>query len=326
MASAHFRPVADLRTQMDTLHPAEVSVGPDGDLWMIAYDRPPFDAERSGSGWSEPQELTVLNFRDGVLHSSATVLHPGKRAFVQPLGPDEVLLVAARTAGEPNARVVDFKGATVREFILGDGIEDVQTTREGEIWVSYYDQGTFMGVWPVQETSDSIPYTRRDFSTPINWGDGSNNEHSGLLRTTHRGEVSWRFNDTATIDPILWCDGLNAFGDGSTAWACYSIFPSATRRCPVVRIGRDGTRRIWHLDGAPGRALAVHGETILLGGGYGDPGSMVLGRLGEAGAIEDVRYVEGMPDDEALETHVIGRGPVMHRLHGTRWYVLDLRD
>lgn len=326
MASPHFRLVADVRAQMDTLHPAEVSVGPDGDLWMIAYDRPPFDAERSDPDWSEPQELTVLNFRDGVLHSSVSVPHAGKRAFVQPLGADEVLLVAARTAGEPNARVVDAMGAMVREFILGDGIEDVQTTNSGEIWVSYYDQGTFMGSWQVEGRSDSVPYADRDLSGPISWGDGSNNEHYGLLRTTREGEVSWRFTETATIDPILWCDGLNAFGDGSTAWACYSIFPGTTRRCPVVRIGRDGTRRVWHLDGDPGRALAVHGEAILLGGGYGDPGSMMLGRLGEGGAVEDVRYVEGMPDEEALETHVIGRGPVMHRLHGTRWYVLDLRD
>lgn len=326
MSSPRFRFVADVGAEIAPLHPAVLCIGPGGDLWMIADDRPPSDPDGAEPEWPEPHDLTILNFREGVLSSSVLVANPGKRSFVQPLGADEVLLVAARTAGEPNARVVDVRGATVREFILGDGIEDVQTTNAGEVWVSYYDEGTFMGCWTVQGPPDPIPYFRRHISDGIAWGDGSNNEHCGLLRTTNTGEVSWRFTDTETIEPILWCDGLNVFGDGSAVWACYSIFPGTTRHCPVVRIGRDGTRRVWDLDGDPGRALAVHDETILLGGGYGDPGSMVLGRLGEGGAVEDVRYVEGMPDEEAFETHVIGRGPVMHRLHGTRWYVLDLRD
>jgi hypothetical protein len=30
-----------------------------------------------------------------------------------------------------------------REFLLGDGIEDVQTDRKGHIWVAYFDEGVF---------------------------------------------------------------------------------------------------------------------------------------------------------------------------------------
>ena len=327
MASPRLRLVADVRDQIDSLDPAAVCIGPGGDLWMIAHDRPRSDAERDHSVPPEPQHLTVLNFREGVLNSAVTVAHAGKRAFVQPLGPDRILLVAARTAGQPNARVVDSKGSTVSEFILGDGIEDVQTTRAGDIWVSYYDQGTFMGCWQAEGKSDSIPYADRDLSGPISFGDGSNNEHYGLLRTSAEGQVSWRFTNTETIEPIMWCDGLNAFGDGSVVWACYSIFPeAATTLSPVVRIEPDGARRVWYVESDPGRALAVHGETILLGGAYGQPGSLLLGRLGEWGAVDDIQSVEGIPVDYDALPRVIGRGSAVHWIDGTRWYVLDLRD
>ena len=151
---------------------------PDGDLWVIAYDCPPSDIELGDDDLSDPAEMSILNFDGAALKSVVTLRDPVRRSrfpdhrllgSVQPLGSDEVLLVAARTAGEPNAQVVDLEGVTVREFMLGDGIYDVQTTRAGEIWVSYYDQGTSIGCWPVQETSDSIPYSRRDFSKPIDF-------------------------------------------------------------------------------------------------------------------------------------------------------------
>jgi hypothetical protein len=213
------------------------------------------------------------------------------------------------------------RGATLREFILGDGIEDVQTTNEGDIWVSYYDQGTCVGVWSVDESAPAKPFD------PAVLSDGSKNEHSGLLRTTPDGRISWRFTATATIEPIFWCNALNVAGDASVAWACYEVFPGLSETCSIVGIRRDGSRRLWHLDQKAGRGLAVYGDTIVIGGGYGDDaGSLTLGRMSESGTVEDVRPVPRIRGEKADRARVIGRGPIAHWIRGTRWYVLDLRD
>ncbi len=42
-----------------------------------------------------------------------------------------------------NGRVFGPDGALRREFLLGDGIQDVQTTAEGDIWVSRFDEGVY---------------------------------------------------------------------------------------------------------------------------------------------------------------------------------------
>src|SRR5205823_7992939 len=68
--------------------------------------------------------------------------------FVQPLPDDEILIVGARChfrKGNPeqNAAVYSPQGELLRQFVLGDGINGVQTTRDGTIWASYSDEGVF---------------------------------------------------------------------------------------------------------------------------------------------------------------------------------------
>ncbi|BBI30899.1 hypothetical protein [Cohnella abietis] len=68
--------------------------------------------------------------------------------YVQPLK-RHLLLVGARCSYygsdkyDLNAKVLDYKGNTVREFLLGDGIQSVQVTEKGIIWTSYFDEGVF---------------------------------------------------------------------------------------------------------------------------------------------------------------------------------------
>ncbi|MBH5318724.1 hypothetical protein I6N90_13035 [Paenibacillus sp. GSMTC-2017] len=68
--------------------------------------------------------------------------------YVQPLQ-NHLLLVGARCSyyafgkHDLNAKVCDYDGRTVREFLLGDGIQSVQVTEKGTIWTSYFDEGIF---------------------------------------------------------------------------------------------------------------------------------------------------------------------------------------
>jgi hypothetical protein len=73
------------------------------------------------------------------------IAHP----HLQPLPREDVLVVGARCfrfqdgSAEQNARVYSAEGELLREFVLGDGIQDLQVTSTGHIWVSYFDEGIF---------------------------------------------------------------------------------------------------------------------------------------------------------------------------------------
>lgn len=324
--SLGFRLVADLQVVLDTLHIAKLGIGPESDLWITAYDWLPAQALPGEPDWTQVTDLTVLHLHQGTLRSAIAVPHAGKRSFVQPLGMGGVLLVAAGTSGEPNARVVDAAGATLRDFMLGDGIEDVQTTASGDIWVSYNDQGTFVGCWRVDWISPSAHLSHLNAAGQLVHGDGTHNEHYGLLRASAEGTVEWRFTDSPGIEPILWCDGLNVLADGEEVWASYSVFPNVQETSRIVRINADGERQLWWAGDEPYQALAVHGDTIALFARYGERPTFVLGRLGDHHGIEDLRPLADLAIGRDEPVWVLGRGAVLHCIQGTRWYILDLRD
>lgn len=70
-------------------------------------------------------------------------------SFVQPIKENRLLIVGARARFykenkyDLNAKIFDFDGVLQKEIFLGDGIQNVQTTLEGDIWVSYFDEGVF---------------------------------------------------------------------------------------------------------------------------------------------------------------------------------------
>jgi hypothetical protein len=65
--------------------------------------------------------------------------------FLQPLKKDLWLLVRSSADSEldKNAHIYSKDGRLIYSFHVGDGIEDVQTTVCGQIWISYFDEGVF---------------------------------------------------------------------------------------------------------------------------------------------------------------------------------------
>jgi hypothetical protein len=64
---------------------------------------------------------------------------------VQSLPEQQWLLTRGRAADarDRNAHVYSAEGHLVRSFHAGDAIEDVQTTDQGRVWISYFDEGVF---------------------------------------------------------------------------------------------------------------------------------------------------------------------------------------
>jgi hypothetical protein len=69
--------------------------------------------------------------------------------FIRDLGNRTFLLACSRSLFKSkdnydlNAHVFDDEGNKLKEFIIGDGVQDIKITRKGVIWTSYFDEGVF---------------------------------------------------------------------------------------------------------------------------------------------------------------------------------------
>jgi hypothetical protein len=182
----------------------------------------------------------------------------------QPLGEDEWLVVRGRAEGDDdrNAHVHDAAGRRVRSFHAGDGIQDVQATEDGKIWVSYFDEGVCG-------------------STKLGG--------SGLVCLDGRGRSLFAFADVVGggIPGIADCYALNV-SSGGEAWLCYYM------DFPLVRLVDGKVEGFWlHVPAKGSPGFAVEGDTALFAGGYKDRGVLHLVRLGERRSLKVVPTDEG---------------------------------
>ncbi|MEV0270532.1 hypothetical protein AB0H43_17260 [Hamadaea sp. NPDC050747] len=301
------------------LHPPEtdhvlvtVSVGPFGEaiaLWSSASGREALTARvTEPSGASFPVTTSAHGVRARVV---AYAPEPGldltvgdlrlAHCHVQPLPGGRVLFVAARCrlgadGAEANAMIVTAEGQVERTGVLGDGIEHVQTTPAGKIWVGYFDEGVYGGNgWHVGSVE------------PLG--------AAGMVRFSSRLRPEWRFANGP--DPIEECYALNLSGE--TAWSTYYS------RFPIVRVDGD-TVTSWPGTGSAAQALIVDGTRCALLGGYAaDRDRLLAGDL-TRGHFRAYQLI--LPGNRRLPSNawVIGRGPHLHVFADTTWYRLDLDD
>lgn len=290
------------------------AVGPDGHiyaLWSSPGGAAQLASQTVQPGWAtfpdprtaQPVAATVTGYapepRVVARMGNLELAHP----MIQPLPAGRVLLVGARASWRPegpdrNAVVIDQDGRQLREATLGDGIESIQTTPSGDVWVGYFDEGVYGNFgW------------NGPGPAPIG--------QAGIARFDSDLIMQWEFpphvdNPWGSVDD---CYALNVVGE--VAWACYySDFP-------VVRI--DGGRVSgWRNTVRGARALAVDDRgSILLAGGYGpERDRLVQGRLsnGELEVINESRLT--LPNGAELppQAIVIGRGTDLFVIAGRDCY------
>jgi hypothetical protein len=229
---------------------------------------------------------------------------------VQPMPGGRFLVAGARCRWRPdgpdrNGVLYDADGHVVSEHVLGDGIGHVLATRDGQVWVGYFDEGIY----------GNYGWGRADTDEPVG--------AYGIVRFSPGLEPAWhypRYTEVGPWDAVSDCYALNV--DDECVWACYySDFP-------VVRI-RDGAVTGWHNDIKGASALAVAGSRVALFGGYGpNHDRLALAGLGADRARPAGEYRVVLPGGEPLPagTQVIGRGSRLHFLTGTSWYQLGMDD
>lgn len=142
-----------------------ITAGYEGDVLIMSREHP---LPAPGSGPAGPSRYRADRWSQGQITSLMLAESSDLLLHVQMLPANRWLIVKSRTRSEQdaNARVYGPWGDLEWSFHAGDGIEDVQSTPDGQIWISYFDEGVF----------GRLPLSR-----------------SGLVCADDRGEVLFRY-------------------------------------------------------------------------------------------------------------------------------------
>jgi hypothetical protein len=158
---------------------------------------------------------------------------------VQPLPEERYVAAKARALRtEQNAYIYNSKGEVVMSWAAGDGIKSVQASRNGKIWVSYFDEGIY----------------------------GSGSGSPGLNAYNPDGGPIFDFTEIVTASPLEYmadCYALNVASNQDT-WVCYYT------DFPVVCLRDRKLRRYWPAikEMVGSSAFAVWNDLLLFAGGY----------------------------------------------------------
>ena len=216
-----FRRVADVASWVPDHDVISAGVGQDGDLLALATTKAasehavaktmsPAGAEFPTTRTDQPYKATLVHLnQDGELANylelpETFVAHPR----IQPLPEGRYLVAGARThrfkdgSFEKNGYVYGPGGRVEGNFLMGDGIADVQCDSAGNIWTSYFDEGIFGNY---------------GWTEPLG--------ASGLVCFDLEGQIRWRFRPPDGFDSIADCYALNAVSPSEVYVYYYGISP-----------------------------------------------------------------------------------------------------
>jgi hypothetical protein len=299
------------RSAIGSGHVVGFNVGPNEDVYlMLALG--PLDYRTECNGFASfakaipdsAQRYRVLAMRRGDIELDVCIegeqfnLHD-----VQPMR-NELLLVCARSQYRSpgdfdlNARVYGRDGAFLRAFLLGDGVETVQTSRRGVAWASYFDEGVFGNCgWKV----------------PVG--------ASGLVAWSKTGDKVYEYEAPGGLSAIADCYALNVATDDDVWLYYYTDFP-------LVHLHKQSVAGTWKVPIAGSHAFAVGHDHALFAGGYGGRDLIHLIRLERDGRAKDLGQFHLQAEDGSplKLDRVVGRGGSLHVLSEGELHELAVGD
>ena len=127
--------------------------------------------------------------------------------------------------------IYDQCGHFIRSIDLGDGIQDIQTSPDGQIWVSYFDEGVY--------------------------GDGIG-KYGAVCFDSH-GNPQFKYGEFAEqrgLPFISDCYAMNVSGTGDVWLNYYTDFP-------LVHLRDFALEKVWDEFGAMGKGFAVRDEDVV---------------------------------------------------------------
>jgi hypothetical protein len=225
------------------------------------------------SGWYKtiPTAHHLFRSRHGAIESLRIPNHGNSilTRFAQPFGSGWLLADARGGA----AKILDAQAEQVGVLNLGDAIEDLQTTSDNRIWVSYFDEGVFGG------------------------GIGSN----GLVCFDAAGDVKCEFAKLAEISALPHVDDCYALNVcNEHVWlSYYSDFP-------LIRLKDFHLDKVWKSFG-PIKAFAVRGDELFCVTAYGTRSLFVIDLTTGTRTDDSLVDDRGMPIDASWKLSVAAR-------------------
>ena len=203
-------------------------------LLLFVEGKPPQpDFHTNTDAWSRwyrtpPKAHHLVYWEAGKPHSVAFDRSQGLSTFhVQPF--EGGWLLGERRGGR--ATLYDVHGAVRSTLDLGDASEDLQTTPDGRIWISYFDEGVFGG------------------------GIG----RQSLVCFDATGAPLFKYADFAeqnALPMICDCYAMNVDETGAVWLNYYTDFP-------LVQLREFQVERVWVECGVLGNAFAVRGNEVV---------------------------------------------------------------
>jgi hypothetical protein len=311
MKSLQLAPIADLTPYLGDSELVALNVGPDLQLYaVIALNKLDYRIEAS-TGFSfakttpdSPQAYRVVALHDGTLTLDVRIASERFNIHdIQPLPNDELLLVCCRSCYkgpddfERNGRIYSSTGELVREVLLGDGIQRVQTTSSGTIWTSFFDEGVFGNY---------------GWSNPV----GS----SGLVAWDTHGKKLYEYEPAEGLDSICDCYALNVESESSIWLYYYTEFP-------LVHLRDHTIEAHWDIPVRGSGAFAVSNGFALFAGGYDKRNEYHLFELGRDGNINELTRLM-LIDENKQRLHaesIVGRSDALYIVRGNQVYRCDVR-
>ena len=149
---------------------------------------------------------------------------------------------------DKNAYIYSIDGKLKQQFALGDGVADVQVTKDDIIWISYFDQGIFGGRY-----SSNWYYLLSS---------------TGLVARTTDGKNLYEFEPSDGLYHMVDCYALNVLSNIST-YAYY--FYNDDNDCgefDLVLIQNQKITDYWHMPVPGSSAFITNGNKVVFDGGY----------------------------------------------------------
>ena len=309
--SLHPSSTYSLREAIGERNVVGFNVGPRGEVYLVLALEP-LDYRTEGNGFAtfpktvpgSPQRYRVLAVSEGDVELDLVIDHEKFNIHdIQPLA-DDLLLTCSRSEYrgpndfDLNGRVYARDGTFVREFLLGDGIETIQTTRRGELWASYFAEGIFG-----------------------NYGWRNPVGAAGLVAWSEKGEKLYDYEAVGSLDAMSDCYALNVATDEDVWCYYYTDFP-------LVHLHKKRVASTWKVPVAGSHAFAIAPGHALFAGGYKDRDTFQLVRLGLDGAATqiDLFELQGAGDATVKAERAIGRGGSLYVLSEGILYEIAIGD
>jgi hypothetical protein len=220
--------------------------------------------------------------------------------FVQTIDEDNILLACARSyfysqdKYDLNAKVFDNNSKLVREFLLGDGIQDLKVTEDNHIWTSYFDEGIF-GNYGWDEPVGSC----------------------GLRSWDNNGNTKYKYPITERY-VICDCYALNVLADDNVWFYYYTDFNLAHLETNKIKFYSP------EISGSDG--FIIYHDYVLFRGGYDDKNTYELFQIkGDRLKKIFTVFIRDENNNKLIADWVDCRGSTMLIQSGSKCYFIDLQ-